>query len=86
MILNPKVSHSEKQYFAYWLVFAISGLVLVGLGLSLFGEAVIAKFEQRNWFWLGTLSLVVVNSGIALVGQSIIYRIRYIRNKEHEPA
>lgn len=72
----------KKRYFTYWLTFAVGGLVLVGLGLSLFGEAVIAKYEQQSWFWLGTISLIIVNSGISLVGQSVVYRLKYIREKK----
>mgnify|MGYP001791500631 FL=1 len=72
----------KKRYFIYWLAFAVGGLVLIGLGLSLFGEALIAKYEQQSWFWLGTISLIIVNSGISLVGQSVVYRIKYIREKE----
>lgn len=72
----------KKRYFTYWLVSAITGLILIGLGLSLFGEAIIAKYEQQSWFWLGTLSLIVVNSGISLVGQSIVYRVKLLREKE----
>jgi hypothetical protein len=72
----------KKRYFTYWLAFAVVGLVLIGLGLSLFGEAIIAKYEQESWFWLGTGSLVIINSGISLVGQSVVYRLKYIREKE----
>ena len=48
----------------------------MGLGLSILGESIIAKYEQRSWFWLGTLSLIIVNSGISLVGKAVTYRIR----------
>ncbi len=70
----------KNNYFKLWLIAAISGLVLIGFGLSLFGEAVIKKYEQAafsSWFWWGTLSLVVVNSGLSLIGQSVIYKIKY---------
>lgn len=77
-------SNRRKHYLTYWLLSAIAGLILIGLGLSLFGEAVISKYEQRSWFWLGTLSLVVVNSGVSLVGQSVVYRINYLREKERQ--
>jgi len=72
----------KNRYFTYWLASAVGGLVLIGFGLSLFGEAVIAKYEQENWFWPGTISLIVINSGISLVGQSVVYRLKYIREKE----
>ncbi len=76
-----QATDEKKRYLTYWLVSAIAGLVLIGFGLSLFGESVIAKYEQRAWFWLGTLSLVIVNSGVALVGQSVIYRVKHLRER-----
>ncbi|MEM6841770.1 MAG: hypothetical protein AAF632_06065 [Bacteroidota bacterium] len=72
----------RKRYLIYWIISAVTGLVLIGLGLSLFGDAVIAKYEQRPWFWSGTFSLIVVNSGISLVGQSVVYRIKYLRERD----
>jgi hypothetical protein len=61
-----------------WLIFAISGLVLCGFGLSLIGEAIIAKIDNGAWFWIGTLGLIVFNSGLSLFGQAIV-----IRSKMH---
>lgn len=66
----------KNSYFKKWLAFAVGGLSLTGFGLSLLGEAIIAKYEKRPWFWLGTLSLVVVNSGISLIGKAVTYRVR----------
>lgn len=62
-----------------WLFYAISGLLLIGFGLSLFGEAAYLKHTtDQTWEWisLGTLSLIVFNSGICLFGQAIIYRVK----------
>ena len=50
------------------------GLIGIGFGLSLFGEAVRLKSDGAplwRWFVVGTLSLVVVNSGIALFGEAV---------------
>ncbi|WP_436841335.1 hypothetical protein [Tunicatimonas pelagia] len=80
--MKMQATDRKKRYLTYWLLSAVGGLVLIGLGLSLFGEAVIAKYEQRAWFWFGTLSLIVVNSGVSLVGQSVVYRIKYLREGE----
>ena len=63
-----------------WLAFSISGLVLFGFGLSLLGEAIILKYENKPFFWLGTLALVVVNSGLCLFGNAIRYRVQMDRN------
>ena len=63
-----------------WLAFSISGLVLFGFGLSLLGEAIILKYENKPFFWLGTLALVVVNSGLCLFGNAIRYRVQVDRN------
>lgn len=65
-----------------WLIFSILGLILVGLGLSIFGEALLQKAQAESWhdwFWLGTLSLVIINSGLSFIGQAVIYRIRHER-------
>jgi hypothetical protein len=62
-----------------WLLYSISGLLLIGFGLSLFGEAVAIKMAenaQGPWFWWGTASLVVFNSGLCIFGQAVVYRSR----------
>ncbi len=64
-----------------WLLFSVLGLVLIGAGLSFFGEALILKMaadKWQEWFWIGTLSLVLINSGISFVGQAIIYKIEHM--------
>ena len=75
---------TKKHYRNYWLLFAISGLVLIGFGLSLFGEALIAKYEGRPWFWVGTLSFIVINSGISMVGTSVVYRVQLVLEQKKE--
>lgn len=58
------------------LALAVGGLLSVGAGLSLFGDALARKIESdrrggaglpRPWFARGTLALVLVNAGICLV-------------------
>jgi hypothetical protein len=65
-----------------WLMYAIAGLLLIGFGLSLAGEAIIAKSRQESWFLLGTMALVVFNSGISIFGQAIIYRWKYLESNK----
>ncbi|MEM7109617.1 MAG: hypothetical protein AAF519_15435 [Bacteroidota bacterium] len=62
-----------------WLMFSISGLVLTGFGLSLFGEASYLKNSGApvwDWILLGTAALIVFNSGLSLFGQGVVYRVR----------
>ena len=62
-----------------WLIFAVSGLLFIGFGLSLFGEASHLKNTEapvRDWVSLGTLALIVFNAGISLFGQAIVYRVK----------
>ncbi len=77
-----------KQLKRNWLLCAASGLALVGLGLSLMGEALMLKHDQvdfAEWFWLGTLALVVINSGLAVFGKAITLRVRLDRLNETHP-
>ena len=59
-----------------WFIYSVVALTTVGLGISLLGEAIIAKLEQRSWFMLGTLALGVINTGLSLLGRAVIERIK----------
>lgn len=61
---------------AKWLLFSIGGLVLVGAGVSIVGEAIIIKAADGAWFWPGTAGLVVLNAGVSCFGQGVIERVR----------
>lgn len=68
-----------------WLLLAPLGLLLIGTGLSLFGEAVILKYRQvafGQWFGYGTLSLVVFNAGLSVFGEAVVSRARHLAQKE----
>ena len=69
-----------EEAFYLWLIESIAGLILIGFGLSLFGQAVIYKANGERlgkWFLWGTISLVVVNAGICVFGDAIKQRIVY---------
>ena len=56
-------------------IYSVTGLLFLGFGLSLLGEAIIYKFNNDfNWFYYGTAALVVFNSGIAFVGEAIVLK------------
>jgi len=74
--------NNNKALKRNWLVYAIAGLLLIGFGLSLAGEAIIAKSRQESWFLLGTIALIVFNSGISIFGQAIIYRWKYLESSK----
>ncbi len=58
-----------------WLFFSVIGLSLIGLGVSLVGEAIIFKMGGKPWFLFGTLALIVLNSGVCLVAEAVILKI-----------
>ena len=48
-----------------WFFYSVLGLLLIGFGLSVLGEAIIKKYENHpDWFYWGTVALVIYNSGI----------------------
>ncbi|MFP4552025.1 MAG: hypothetical protein ACLFNT_14560 [Spirochaetales bacterium] len=61
-----------------WLVFSIFGLVLIGAGFSIAGEAIIQKAAGEPWFWLGTAGLVVLNAGVSFFGSGVVARSRMV--------
>lgn len=69
----------ENEFYK-WLIEAVAGLILIGFGLSLFGQSVIYKSRGENikkWFLWGTLSLIVINSGICIFGDAVKTRTIY---------
>ncbi len=57
------------------MVFSPLGLTIIGLGVSITGEAIRAKTLNQPWFWLGTLGLVVLNAGVAVFGDGVKSRV-----------
>jgi len=67
------------------MILAPVSLLLIGYGLCVFSEAGHLKHTNapfRQWFLMGTYSLVVFNAGIAFFGQAVIYRIQYQYRQE----
>lgn len=78
----------EKRLRLRWYGFAVSGLLLVGFGLSLLGEAIQQRVQQAplgTWFAWGTLALLVFNTGLSLFGQAVICRWELLRQREKAP-
>ncbi|MFY0674481.1 MAG: hypothetical protein JXQ87_13855 [Bacteroidia bacterium] len=74
-----------KNHYKLWLIFCISGLILLSAGLSLFGEALAIKLDEtdtRSWFWWGTGALVVFNTGVSFFGKGVIHKVYHERNQK----
>ncbi|MDW8298864.1 MAG: hypothetical protein RML95_05965 [Anaerolineae bacterium] len=67
--------HDEQQIdLSAWWWMAPLGLTIIGFGLSLTGQAIIAKSKGKSfwhWFGLGTLGLTVLNSGVSIFGDAV---------------
>lgn len=68
-----------------WLKFSVGGILLMGFGLSLLGEAGSLKMSGSgfvNWFGLGTLALAVFFAGLSLFGQAVVFKSQIDNSKK----
>ncbi|MFW5826992.1 MAG: hypothetical protein ACOCU4_02810 [Alkalispirochaeta sp.] len=70
---------NQRNLTRRWLIFSISGLVLIGAGVSVVGQAIIAKAADTPWFLMGTAGLVILNAGVSVFGQGVVYRVLITR-------
>ena len=61
-----------------WICISILSLLLIGMGLSILGEAIILKDNDKSYFVMGTLALVIINSGLCFLGEAIILKVQII--------
>ena len=61
-----------------WIGLSIVSLLLIGMGLSILGEAIILKNNDKSYFVMGTLALVIINSGLCFLGEAIILKVQII--------
>ena len=61
-----------------WIGISIISLLLIGMGLSILGEAIILKNNDKSYFIMGTFALVIINSGLCFLGEAIILKIQLI--------
>ena len=61
-----------------WIGISIISLLLIGAGMSILGEAIILKSNNKSYFVMGTLALVISNSGLCFLGEAIIIKIQII--------
>jgi hypothetical protein len=69
-----------NEHYSKWDELAPRGLLLIGLGLSIVGEAIEAKgrgVSFLNWFIKGLVGMIALNSGVALFGEAVKNRTLY---------
>ncbi|MEO0896600.1 MAG: hypothetical protein AAFY71_09395 [Bacteroidota bacterium] len=65
---------TSPNYYKKWKWMAPLGLAMIGMGLSLTGEATIMKGQEAVWWsWvaMGTLGLVILNAGVSIFGSAV---------------
>jgi hypothetical protein len=73
-----------KEIKKKWLIYAVTGILIMGFGLSVMGEALIAKAMGKvflNWFLVGTAGLALIFAGLSFFGQAIVYKCILDQNK-----
>ena len=46
------------------------GILIFSSGLCIFGEAIIRKYQNLDFFTIGTISLILINAGICIMIKS----------------
>ena len=87
--IHPATHHLQRieHYRRKWLYLAPLGLILVGFGLCLFGNALFTDQKAVGfavWFGKGTLSLITINAGLVLIAESVKNRVLYELTKHHQ--
>lgn len=76
---HKKFIFDMKKLKKQWLSYAVGGIILLGIGLSLMGESLswkIAGEKFWEWFGLGTLALSIIMAGLSVFGQAIVFKTR----------
>lgn len=75
--------------YEQWDELAPRGLVLIGFGLSIVGQAIGARSKGKpfwRWFLTGTIGLAVLNTGVAVFGEAVKQRTLYEVRLQQETA
>lgn len=80
MLITQLKEDIMNEHYEKWDTLAPRGLALIGLGLSLTGQAISMKTNGRpfwRWFLLGMVGLITVNSGVSVFGDAVKHRALY---------
>jgi len=78
--MNYKREQAMDHHYEAWSTNAPRGLLLIGAGVSIVGQAIVLKAQRKagwKWFLMGFLGLIVLNSGVAIFGESVKQRALY---------
>ena len=76
---------SPDRHVRAWARLAPAGLVAVGLGASLIGEATLRKGRGEPFVLYGTAALAVFNAGLCLFGDAVKHRALADWNAAQKP-
>lgn len=69
-----------NENYEKWDELAPRGLLIIGFGVSLIGDAIVSKSKERGflrWFIIGSLGLIAFNAGISIFGEAVKHRTLY---------
>ncbi|GAB4513009.1 MAG: hypothetical protein OHK0046_13340 [Anaerolineae bacterium] len=69
-----------NENYEKWDELAPRGLLIIGLGVSILGQAVALKAKSKgflSWFLMGTIGLVALNAGVSIFGEAVKHRTLY---------
>ncbi len=80
---------NSRKHAKSWRWIAPLGLIMIGMGFSMAGEAAVWKgqfVETWKWIAMGTAGLVVLNAGISVFGEAVVRRMwDEINRSKEEP-
>jgi mannose/fructose/N-acetylgalactosamine-specific phosphotransferase system component IIC len=68
------------QHYQEWSENAPRGLLLIGAGISVIGQAIVLKAQRKpalHWFLFGFVGLIVFNAGVSIFGEAVKHRALY---------
>ncbi len=67
-------------HYEEWSTNAPRGLLLIGAGVSVVGQAIVLKAQRKagwKWFLMGVVGLIALNSGVSIFGEAVKHRALY---------
>ncbi len=68
---------NNNEHYDKWNLFSAVGMLIIGLGLSVIGDATFSKVNGKPWILKGTIGLILFNAGIAIFGDAVKSRALY---------